>query len=213
MKILAVLVLVAGCGTDYKLPGGDSADQLTGKVLYVDTCAQCHGENGEGNDLGPQVLNPVRDYATYVTRNSRGIEMTEMGYVDEMPAHGTDLMTDAELGLVMDFLAEAPKPTDGEGLYTRFCGNCHGANGWGGRVEQDVQHEADEALETVRDGEGDSKFWDRTEYMPEWNAQQLTDDEVAKIEAYLSTLPANPNGEEEDDEDEDSDEDVDEGED
>ncbi len=88
---------------------------------------------------------------------------------------------------------KAQKPTGGQALYQRFCANCHGSNGLGGRVHKDIVEEAnegaDELLETVRKGHGGSAYGERDEYMPAWTSAQLSNDDVTAIAAYLRTLP------------------------
>jgi mono/diheme cytochrome c family protein len=171
---------------------------------FRENCAQCHGTGGAGGAKGPQILNPVNAYATYVVRNGRGIEM---GFADEMPMVPTYQISDADLQAILTMLGEATKPTTGEGLYVRFCGNCHGADAWGGRVGKGLTDELDELREAVRDGHGGSRFGERDEYMPAWTSSALANPDIALIEAYLPSLPPGPD---DDDDDDDSDQGSDE---
>lgn len=203
MKAALALLLLAACGTDFEPTpgGGDDDPQVSdGEAIYRERCMMCHGDTGAGSTKGPQILSPVIPYATYVTRTGRN----DMGYPDPMPAFAGEL-SDAQIGAVLAWLAQAPKPTDGAGLYTRFCGNCHGADAYGGRVEQDltseIREEPEELREKVREGEGGNDYGDRTEYMPAWSAGALTDAEIALITSYIASLPPNPNGDGDDDDD------------
>jgi len=195
-----LLVILAACGADYM--AGDPAPGTGSDApidLYRDSCASCHGADGEGTADAPQIREPVHAYATYVIRAGRA---SEMGYAQAMPAFATDDLP--ELEPIFAFLDRAPRPTDGHGLYRRFCGNCHGADASGGRVGESAKEDRGEIVEKVREGKDGSNFGARKKYMPAWTAAQLTDIEVDAIAAYLSTLPGGGD-------DDDDDGDIDEG--
>lgn len=206
MKALALtsVFVLAACGTDYEPDDGDDdppppsdPTPVDGAATYRDACAQCHGADGDGNDMGPQILSPVVPYATYVIHTGRD----EMGYADPMPSF-TGELTDAEITAVLAWLALPPKPTDGAGLYRRFCGNCHGDDAWGGRVDEDLTGKADEpdeVLEEVREGHHDMRYGEREKYMPAWSASELTNAEVALITGYIASLPPAPDDDDDDD--------------
>lgn len=189
---IAIAFLIA-CGTDVA-----PVQQPDPAEAFLANCASCHGDSGEGTGAGPQIQSPVRGYATYVIRNGRG---REMGYADAMTPWDQTLLTDAQLAQILDMLSAAPKPTTGEGLYTRFCGNCHGANAQGGRVGKDITGETDEIGEAVREGHHVGDYSDREEYMPAWSANEITTAELAQIRAYLETLPPGPGDDDDDDDD------------
>ena len=216
----ALILLLCACGTDVERPGpggggGGSGDEEppppppdpTAAELFGEYCSRCHGPDGAGAQSGPQILSPVRAYATYVVRNGRGIEMGFPSGMDPIPV---GVLPDAQLDSILSWLAAAPKPTTGQGLYTRYCGNCHGADAWGGRVGQDLTHEVgehfdddddDEILEAVREGHARTRYGDRTEYMPSWTAAELSLADVAAITAYIGSLPRNPDDDDDDDDD------------
>lgn len=200
MRLISIglVAALAACGTDIGARdpddgnGSGGGEEASGEELFRESCAMCHGADGAGSIDGPQVLSPVRAFATYTIRNGRD---KQMGYRDAMAAFAGDVLSDAELSRVLDFLSAAPKPTTGEGLYVRFCGNCHGANAQGGRVGQDITHEIeelDEVFEKVREGHHDGEYGERTEYMPAWTEGEITDAEIELIAAYVSTLPPGP---------------------
>ncbi|MGE0396589.1 MAG: c-type cytochrome [Kofleriaceae bacterium] len=200
--ITLVALTTLACGTDFVPPTDDPDQAADGEAVYRETCMQCHGDTGEGSVKGPQILSPVIPYATYVTEQGRG---QEMGYADAMPAYAAELTSD-EIAAVMAWLSRPAKPTDGAGLYTRFCGNCHGADAYGGRSGEDLTgevDEADEVMEKVREGHGGASYGDRTKYMPSWQDGELTDAEVALITSYIASLPPNPNEGHDDDDDDD----------
>ncbi len=190
MRHLAIAFLLAACGNDVGTQGGDTPDAstsaMTGEEIFKVTCARCHGDDGNGTNMGPQILDPVRPYATYVVRNGRGIEM---GFADGMMAFDTMALPDADLTKVLDFLAAAPHPTDGAGLFKRFCANCHGANAAGGRVGKSIRRAPSfEVLSEARRGSGGVSYGARTKYMPAWTAAQLSDAELSLVTQYLATL-------------------------
>ena len=96
-----------------------------------------------------------------------------------------------------------PKPTDGPGLYTRFCANCHGAGGRGAVVGGIRGESLGEFREKVREGEGGRNYGNRGSYMPAWSAAQLSDAEITKIYEAVNGTPAPTGGEEEEDGDDD----------
>ena len=180
--------------------GGPAApeEELGGAALFEQRCASCHGSDGGGSEIGPQIKSPVVGYAAYVVRHGRD----DMPFADAMPVFDEASLATAELDRILEHLRSFPKPEDGRGLYERYCGNCHGEGARGGRVEKDLTEEAQEEpedlLEKVREGEGGTSYGEREEYMPAWAKDELSDADVAAIVAYVQGLPR------EGDEDEDS---------
>jgi cytochrome c oxidase cbb3-type subunit 3 len=190
-------VLLGACGNDLGVDGPvEMPEMIGGAELYRDNCARCHGSDGAGGSMGPQVLSPVRAYATYVVRHGRG---AEMGFMTGMDPFDATMLADGDLTQILDWLAAAPKPATGEGLYVRFCGNCHGANAQGGRSGKDLTSELDELEEKVREGHGGARFGDRKEYMPAWTGTEITDAELEAIRAYVASLPPGPGDDDDDD--------------
>jgi mono/diheme cytochrome c family protein len=107
--VLGVLILLAGllaaCG------GGDDDDDDGGaedpaaaeaQALFVETgCAECHGENGEGDGANPRTV--VQDTRMIIqqfqarVRNGRG---------SAMPGYGEDQLTDAQIEMLWEWLRE-----------------------------------------------------------------------------------------------------------
>ncbi|MBC8067859.1 MAG: cytochrome c, partial [Deltaproteobacteria bacterium] len=94
---------------------------------------------------------------------------------------------DAELESIFDYLDSFPQPAEGEGLFMDYCRNCHGVDAAGGVVGVDIRDEVSEALEKVRDGEGND-IGNRTEFMPAFSEARLSDDEVAAIVEFVGGL-------------------------
>ena len=189
----ALALVVAACGTDPMTGGGDdgtnTGDDTTGGIidgaaLFADNCTMCHGADGKGTDDGPQILNPVTGYATYVVRHGRN----DMGFPAPMKAFDTATLSDDEVAAILGFLSMAEKPTTGPELYGRFCQNCHGETGRAGRVGKNIVREVNNMASIVRSGHGGTSYGSRTSYMPKWSTSEITDAELALIKSYVSTL-------------------------
>lgn len=185
------------------------AEPSTWQEHYQVKCAACHGANGEGAPLGPQIKSPVYPYATWVTRNGR----SGVGYSSAMPAYSEAELPGPVLDNILGWLAEAPKPRDGRGLNRQFCANCHGSDGRGGPTRSSIIGEdLDEFIETVRDGEGGRNYGARGDYMPAWSSLELSNSEIRLIWDFLhgrggggGTTPNNPPPPEEEEEEEEDD--------
>lgn len=179
----AVFEPAAGVGAGDRPGGGGGAGEVRG---YAARCAGCHGPTGAGTDFAPQIRSPHEGYAAWVIRNGRRTAGS-LGYPADMPAFG-DSIDEAELEEILSFLQEQPMPEDGEGLYLRFCGNCHGPDGRGGVVGESAREEAEDRedfFEIVREGEGGTSYGDRDDFMPARGRSELTDDELEKIRRFL----------------------------
>ncbi len=161
----------------------------SGQTLFINNCSGCHGAEGEGTYVAPQVRNPVFGYASYVVRAGRD-EMTE--FAGAMPQFTSLALPDEALSSILTWLDEAPKPTSGQDLYLRFCFNCHGADARGGRVAVDVfgeiQQEPAKIFEIVREGHGGLAYGGRYLYMPAWSVSKITNAELSEISSYIMTL-------------------------
>ncbi len=199
IRVVMASLLFSACGMDHApLDPPDSDPGAEVVDVFRENCARCHGPNGEGTDVAPQIQSPVRAYATFVVRNGRA---DQMGFGGAMPSFAAADLPD--LDAIFAWLDRPPHPTGGQALYVRYCANCHGADAQGGRVEQGVTHEAregsDEISEKVRDGHGGANYGARTKYMPAWTTGELSDADVAAIASYLVTLPPGPHDGDEDD--------------
>ncbi len=186
-RLLFAIALIGwgACGNDSGIdPGPDAPPVIDGKTEFLQNCATCHGPDGAGTNMGPQILDPVKPYATYVVRHGRN----EMGYPGGMMLFDPTMLGDTQLNAILDWLASAPKPADGKGLYTRFCANCHGADARGGRTGKNIRLELGEVTQLVRLGHGGTSYGARTSYMPAWPATAITDAELTLIRNYVGTL-------------------------
>ena len=157
---------------------------LGGVDYYAHVCASCHGSVGEGTPRGPELRNPVRGYAEWIIRNGR---IGNPLFTRTMPKFDGDSLSDTQMEEILDWLAAAPKPHDGEALFNRFCSTCHGFDGRGGVVGERIDDkDLDEFFSKVREGNEGNQYSRRAEYMPSWSPSELSDDEIRRIAEWIT---------------------------
>jgi mono/diheme cytochrome c family protein len=148
----------------------------------------CHGELGEGASLmgvktGSDIMHPVRDFSEWVVRNG----LPGSGYKGPMERWEQAVLSDSDLELIFDYLDTPPQSTTGQGLFTDYCANCHGADGKGGPTTRDLT--GDEALslleDRVRNGSHVTEYDNRIEFMPVFDPSVLSDAEMLLIRDYV----------------------------
>lgn len=120
--------------------------------IFVENCAECHGEQGEGTADAPQLNNAyVRgmSVAQLTETVSRGVRNTKMEGFDVRLSQETiaalvsllsnwdqlDSGGDSETRNVIASEAEIASVTEtGQQLFNTWCGVCHGTNGEGGAI-------------------------------------------------------------------------------
>lgn len=173
----------AGDGSEGSSSGG--AEQ-TGEELFLGYCAGCHGPDALGTALGYELRHPNRGYAEWVVRNGRAPGELAPSF---MAAYPTESLSDENLQLIFDHLDSFAQPTTGEALYLDYCRNCHGPDGAGGVVPENILEKTPaEALEKVREGEGGANYGSRLGYMPAFADERLTNAEVQSIMDWLRGL-------------------------
>jgi mono/diheme cytochrome c family protein len=197
--VLATLVACGGDdGTQAESESGDSSagdssdgstsggPEQTGEELFLGYCAACHGADALGTTLGYELRHPDRGYAEWVVRNGRAPGELAPSF---MAAYPPETIDDDELQRIFDHLDAFPQPMTGEGLYLDYCRNCHGPDGTGGVVPENLLEESPaEALEKVREGEGGSDYGSRLGFMPAFADERLTNAEVQSIMDWLGAL-------------------------
>jgi mono/diheme cytochrome c family protein len=164
--------------------GAGGSAPLDGKGLYDASCKACHGEQGIGGLLAPDIMHPVRDYSTWVVRNGRA----QTTFPKPMEKWSADQLSDAQLMLIYDYLDQPPQPTTGKALYLDYCANCHGADGKGGPTSRSLLNEVDKVVSQTRSGKNVGKFAMRRDYMPAFPATDITDAELMLIRDYVDSL-------------------------
>jgi mono/diheme cytochrome c family protein len=74
----------------------------TGKALYNDYCANCHGADGKGGPTMRNIVNEVQNVLKQ-TRSGKNVGNYGMRH-DSMPAFNTMRISDAELNLIHDYV-------------------------------------------------------------------------------------------------------------
>ncbi len=171
----------AGAAGNAGAGGGSATD---GPGLYQAHCFACHGQQGVGGPLAPEIQHPVRDYSAWVVRHGRAMTTFPKG-MDPVTA---ETLPDAQLTLIWDYLDLPPQPTTGQALYLDYCGNCHGADGKGGPTKRSVVNELSKLKQQVRAGAHLGEFEMRGEYMPAWTTARITDAELDLIYKYVDSL-------------------------
>lgn len=162
---------------------------LSGEEFFLSVCAACHGNEGEGTMLGYEVQHPVRDYSTWVVRNGRPAGNPETpGSV--MARYAPDLLDDATLEEIWDYLDTFPQPTTGEALYADYCANCHGVDALGGVTGVDIREPGAllEIFQKVREGENVGAYASRGSAMPRFDESRISDAEIQLIADYVAAL-------------------------
>jgi mono/diheme cytochrome c family protein len=162
--------------------GGGAA--MTGEALYTSKCAACHGAQGVGGTLGPEIQHPVRDYAAWVVRHGR----SSTAFPAPMVAVTPQELSDAALTSIWDYLDSPPQPTTGQALYKDYCANCHGADGKGGPTMRSIVNELGKLKSIVRQGAHPGEFDMRREYMPVFGTDVISNAELDLIYTYVDSL-------------------------
>ncbi len=136
-----------------------------GKALYLQHCALCHGQDAMGTAIWEADIrgyDPIHD----IVANGRGT-------MEPIAINDND---NAKIQTYLLSLAPANATLDGEALYLRYCGECHGADATGGS-QWDGNIQGYEPIKNiVKDGRGTM------------SAIPVNDADNDKIQAYLLSL-------------------------
>ena len=130
------------CLTSLFLPTALSASSQSGKQLYIDNCAICHGDDGKGG-MGIPLSMP--SFLTSASRHylKQSIRLGRPGRI--MPSFYW--MSESEIDILIDYIdswRDSPAPVwktdlikgdsqNGKQLYATHCADCHGKSAQGGK--------------------------------------------------------------------------------
>lgn len=119
------------------------AEVADGRLLYLESCASCHGASGEGSEYGPSLRNSGPATVDFYVRTGR----MPLGRVGTPSWEGEPQFTEEQIRALVEFtstLGEGPPIPQvvadlgslqrGWQLYINNCAACHGATGSGGGI-------------------------------------------------------------------------------
>jgi ubiquinol-cytochrome c reductase cytochrome c subunit len=166
----------------------------TGRALYQQDCAVCHGPAGEGSFRGPDLRNSGTAAVDFMLTTGRMPITAPKG---DIPRSDPKYSTDQIKGLVAyvsGFVSGPPVPdvdlstadvAKGGDLYRLNCASCHQSVGAGGALAYGTTAPAlDQAtpvqvVEAMRVGPGS---------MPVFSPDQITDADAADLTAYVQYI-------------------------
>ncbi len=151
--------------------------------VFAAECSSCHGAEGTGTNLGPTLRLKDAGLTRYTVRQGRNGPNNPT----TMPIYDDSMLDDPALDEIVAWLDAFPNPTDGEGLFNQFCSTCHGVDGAGGTSFKPVAGTL-RAQTIIRTGHGAQRYNVRSEYMPAWTPEQISDEEIVLIERYMRAM-------------------------
>jgi ubiquinol-cytochrome c reductase cytochrome c subunit len=134
------------------------ADLTTGRALFLQSCASCHGQTGDGGPSGPSIRNAGAALTDFVLRTGRmplpdpatpmrrGQPVFDAAAIRALVAYVSSLGSGPAIPSVQTTGADLAA---GQRLYTANCAACHGAGGAGGTVGRSVAPALDQADATT----------------------------------------------------------------
>ena len=189
-------------------PPAPSPEALAGRDLYVTGCSTCHGLDGSGGSVGPNLLGIGAASVDFQVSSGRMPLDQPRTQADRKPAAYTSEQTEQLVAYVEHLTAAAGKPPGpgipeigedegevavGNQLYAVNCAGCHNSAGSGGALGHGAyapsitEATSRQVAEAVRVGPG---------AMPIFGPDTLTDHDVASIVRYVEYLkhPRNAGG-------------------
>lgn len=186
------------------LPNGDVLAE--GLTIYAETCAACHGANGEGSTLAPalntdelRVRLSDADIARIIQEGVPGtlmaswanaLDANQQQAVVALVSGWGELNT---IGVNLPVIEAAPLDTSpeaiakGQQLFNLLCTQCHGVDGYGSAIAPALNNQTflnqtpDAAIQQIIAGGVTGTN------MPAWGGY-LTDADIAAVTAYLRSL-------------------------
>ena len=165
-----------------------------GQALYQQSCASCHGQQGQGTQRGPTLVGVGAASADFYLSTGR------MPVTDEQrnPGRGPPAFGRSDIDALVAYVASlgagpavpavdpaAGRLAEGERLYQENCAACHSATGTGGALTSGQvapslgQATPVQVAEAIRVGPG---------AMPRFPSQALNDPQVDSVAAYVGRL-------------------------
>lgn len=184
----------AGSSAPVASPGVSAAASDPGTRLYQQSCASCHGQQGEGSQRGP-ALTGVGPADTDFQLSTGRMPLGKEGHSD---VHHDPAFSPEEISALVQHVASFPPgggppvPTvtqgdthSGRELFLTYCSACHSAAGMGatlnnGRIAPSLMKATSTQVgEAVRVGPG---------LMPQFPPDVLSDRDVDNIAGYVAVL-------------------------
>ncbi len=168
----------------------------SGKVLFGDNCAACHGGGGQGNQGFPNLVDDDWLYGGDVETIVQTINGGRMG---QMPAKGGQQLTEAEVDSLANSIVKH-EPTANPLFTEKGCFACHGMDGKGmqalgsANLTDDIwRFREDDQLASVKytitHGVNDpSDPQTRSAQMPTFGGGKLSDTDIKKLAVYVKKL-------------------------
>ena len=126
----------------------DPADPSDGSALYTTNCVACHADPWSGPAIDaalPGLRRVAGSRSCNISGSIFGTSVFPNGVPEMQFLQG---LSEAEIEALAEYLNS--EDTSGEQRYVSTCAGCHGDNGSGGRVGEDVHgDEADETFEAI----------------------------------------------------------------
>jgi mono/diheme cytochrome c family protein len=160
------------------------------RVLARVGCVGCHGDSGQGTNVGPQIASPDLDQATLMrfVRQPSG----------SMPAFSADVVSDKELADIFAYIhsVAVTKPaepllsgdaTKGKKLFTNYgCYECHGTEGQGAITGARIGPPA------ISQSVFTHYVHRPTGQMPPYTDKVVSGQDLADIYSFLKSIPPPP---------------------
>ncbi|HTU70466.1 MAG TPA: c-type cytochrome [Candidatus Baltobacteraceae bacterium] len=173
---------------------------LTGKTLYMMTCASCHGARGQGSNVAPPLIG--RSAADIHLMLDTGRMPASVPYVDEI--HQRPRFTQPQMTAIVNYVLSFSPHADrslplvmdgnaahGRTLFAENCAMCHGPTGNGASVGSDdvapslMHATVFQVAEAIRAGP-----W----IMPRFGRDVLSDRDVDDIARYVNAIQTQTDG-------------------
>ena len=206
---LAALSLALAADLPALIKGTDTVESLTkaknnpvirGGIVFRTYCILCHGERGDGLSRGAKLYGAAnlglkpnsREYAEKIVRNGG----KSVGKSEFMPGWNEEL-SEEQMGDVIAYLLIVQDQVErGAVVFKTNCILCHGVNG-DGKGRASVFYDPPPANLTTSDKNDEykkqiitlgGKAMGRSEVMPIWGEQMLTEQQIDDVVAYLRTI-------------------------